>query len=286
MLTLVWIALANSIGMAANGFVVNNSNGIRIGRKQVVKSKLERKGLNNKLIPDCETFVEKVEAGDENIAWTLASSRDKKRVSFECEKSADCESVAGRVSVFTDATVTQSVVNGGCHESCSGVRCDEVCRIGYGTGDTDAAITRSVVSGGCHEMSWAIDEDIAKAVEAEDGDIVGAVVGTTAGKDYVRADSKANNGMSDADRLDKARGKYYTKGDEDDTKMDRGEYGLSSDRLTRLSAEQSRYQARSDDIIVGASYWNLAGRFGNESNEHEIVIAPRNVGAPDDSLDA
>jgi len=92
--------------------------------------------------------------------------------------------------------------------------------------------------------------------------------------------------MSDVDCLDKARGKYYTKGDEDDTKMDRGEYGLSSDRLTRLSAEQSGYQAWSDGIIVGASYCNLASRFGNKGNGNETVTAPRNVGAPDDSLDS
>ena len=156
--------------------------------------------------------MEEVEAGNENIAWTLASSRDKKRISFECEKSADCESVAGRVFVFTDATVTQSVVNGRCHESCSGVRCDKVCRIRNGTGDTDVTITRSVMSGGCHEMSWTVDDDITRAVDdADDGDIARAVDDADDGdiarvvdtEDDTAADenNKAKYGLSDADRV-------------------------------------------------------------------------------------
>jgi len=273
---MMWIALANNIGMTVNGFVANNGIGIRIGWKKVLKSKLKMEGLNNESITYCETFAEEVEAGDEATTWTLVSDRrfpsgnyiqvrggrDEKRVSFECEKSADCESVAGRVSVFTDTTVTQSVVNGGCHESCSDVRCDEVCRIGNGTGDTDATIARSDMSGGCHKMSWTVDDaddhDIARGVDdADDGDIA-RVVDT---EDGTAADDndKAKYGLSDADRLDKARAKYCMKGVMDGMKMARGEYGPRSDRLTRLSADQSGYQARSDGIIVGAYTYEYHG---------------------------
>jgi hypothetical protein len=279
----MWIALANNIRMTVNGFVVNNGIGYRIRRKKVLKSKLKMEGLNNESIPYCKTFAEEVEADDEKTAWTLVSDRrlltgnyiqvrggqDEKRVSFECEKSADCESVAGRVSVFTDATVTQSVVNGGCHESfsgvtrtqsvvnggcyesCSGVRCDEFCRIGNGTGDTDATIARSDMSGGYNKMSWRVDDaddlDIARVVDTEDG--------TAADKN----NHKAKYGLSDADRLDKAREKYYMIGDADGLKMARGEYGRRSDRLTRLSADLSGYQARSDGIIIGENTYEYHG---------------------------
>jgi len=295
MLTMMWIALANNIGMTVNGFVVNNGIGYRIRRKKVLKSKLKMEGLNNESIPYCKTFAEEVEAGDEKTAWNLVSDRrlptgnyiqvrggqDEKRVSFECEKSADCESVAGRVSVFTDATVTQSVVNGGCHESfsgvtrtqavvnggcyesCSGVRSDEVCRIGNGTGDTDATIARSDMSGGCNKMSWRVDDaddaDIARGVDDADDGNIARVVDTEDGTAADKNNHKAKYGLSDADRLDKARTKYCMKGDADGMKMACGEYNHRSDRLTKWSADQSGYQARSDGIIVGAYMYEYHG---------------------------
>ena len=111
----------------------------------------------------------KVEAGDAIIDETSASGNEEEKVSSEGEKSTDCESVAGRVAVFTDATVAQSVVNDQCHESSSGVRCDKVCMIGTSTGDTDATVARSIVSGGCHKIGWEVDANIDRAVATADG---------------------------------------------------------------------------------------------------------------------
>ena len=120
MLTMMMlIALAN-IGMAVNGFVVNNGIGIRIGKMHVLKLKCGRtfcdgkyytKGFVIELIAD---NVE-VEAGDAIIDETSASVNEEEIFSSEGEKSTDCESVGGRVSVFTDVTVAQPDINGGCH---------------------------------------------------------------------------------------------------------------------------------------------------------------------------
>ena len=43
-------------------------------------------------------------------------------------------------------------MNGGCHGSNSGVKCDEVYIIGSGTTGTDATVAKSILSGGYHKI--------------------------------------------------------------------------------------------------------------------------------------
>ena len=119
--------------------------------------------------------------------------------------------------------------------------------IGSGSAGTDATVARSTVSGGCHEISCEADDNISRAVDTVDSwKECGLKFGMGRAHDTDGLDKACGKYcMADTDSLDKACGAR----DADSLDKAGGEYcSPSLDRLMS-SAEQSRYQARSDSSI-------------------------------------